>query len=73
MHSIWGRKKFRKRKNYSKREFFKIDKLTANQENIFNDLTNFSSDKLYFIDGPGRSGKTFLYETLIYYFIATDK
>ena len=55
------------KENFSK----SYDKLTANQRNIFDKLTNFPSDKLYFIDGPGGSGKTFLYETSIYYFIAT--
>ena len=58
----------------AKENFSKLyDKLTANQRNTFDRLTNFPSDEIYFIDGRGGSGKTFLYETLIYYFIATDK
>ena len=57
----------------AKENFSKLyDKLTSNQRNIFKKLTNFPSEKLYFIDGLGGSGKTFLYETLIYYFIATE-
>ena len=50
----------------TKENFSKLyNKLTANQRNIFDKLTNFPSYKLYFIDGPGGSGKTFLYKAII--------
>ena len=54
-----GNEKIIAKENFSKL----YDKLTANQKNIFNKLTNFPSDKPYFIDRPGGSGKTFLYKT----------
>ena len=50
-------------KNLENEKIIAKDIITANQKNIFNKLTNFPSDKLYFIDRPGGSGKTFLYKT----------
>ena len=46
--------------------------LNNNQKFIFNKIIN-SETKIHFIDGPGGSGKTFLYKTLIYYFISLKK
>ena len=64
MHWICGKKNLENEKIIAKENFSKLyDKLTANQKNIFNKLTNFPSDKPYFIDRPGGSGKTFLYKT----------
>ena len=56
---ILGNKKIIAKENFSKL----YDKLTANQKNIFSKLSNFPSDKLYSIDEPRGSGKTFLYKT----------
>ena len=51
-----------------------FDKLTIDQQSIFDLLIEENStSRLYFIDGPGGCGKTFLYKTLIYYFIAIVK
>jgi len=51
-----------------------IPKLNADQLQIFNLLTNnqnpniqLQHDKLYFINGSGGTGKTFLYNTLLSY------
>ena len=61
MHWICGKKKhLENEKIIAKENFSKLyDKLTANQRNIFDKLTNVPSDKLYFIDGLGGSGKHF--------------
>ena len=51
-----------------------FNKLTNDQKNIFDTLTNENSlKKLYFLDRAGGCGKTFLYKTLIYYFISIGK
>ena len=47
-------------------------KLNEDQKFIFNELVN-NMNKINFIDGPGGSGKTFLYKTLIYYFLSKGK
>ena len=44
-------------------------KLNNDQKIIFNKIIYDNNIKIHFIDGPGGSGKTFLYKTLIYYFI----
>ena len=46
--------------------------LNNDQNFIFNKIIN-SETKIHFIDGPGGSGKSFLYKTLIYYFISLKK
>lgn len=46
--------------------------LNSDQKFIFNKIIN-SSKKIFFIDGPGGSGKTFLYKTLIYYLLSIKK
>lgn len=46
--------------------------LNNDQRNIFKILCEHNH-KMYFIDGPGGFGKTFLYKTLIYYFISLKK
>ena len=46
--------------------------LTNDQKSIFNEIVN-SEYKIYFIDGPGGLGKTFLYKTLIHYYISLNK
>ena len=49
-------------------------KLNKNQKYIFDDIIqNLDNDsKLFYIDGPGGTGKTFLYTVLIYYFLSKD-
>lgn len=39
---------------------------------IFKEIIN-STHKIFFIDGPGGSGKTFLYKTLIHYYLSKRK
>ena len=46
--------------------------LNEDQKSIFNELIN-NNHKMYFIDVPGGSGKTFLYKTLIYYILSIEK
>ena len=46
--------------------------LNKDQQSIFNELIN-NNHKMHFIDGPGGSGKTFLYKTLIYYILSIEK
>ena len=46
--------------------------LNSEQKYIFEKLLN-SESKIHFIDGPGGSGKTFLYKTLIFYFLSKKK
>ena len=48
------------------------NQLNVDQKLIFEKLIN-NSHKIHFIDGPGGSGKTFLYKTLIYYFLSIEK
>jgi hypothetical protein len=48
------------------------NQLNNDQKNIFETICS-QPNKIYFIDGPGGSGKTFLYKTLIYYFISQNK
>ena len=43
------------------------------QIQIFSKIISGEVNNLIFIDGPGGTGKTFLYKTLIYYFISNDK
>ena len=50
--------------------FFK--QLNEDQKIIFTHILN-NEHKIFFIDGPGGSGKTFLYKTLIYYFLSVEK
>lgn len=57
---------------YEKKFSDKHSKLNDEQMNIFNYIIN-NNNKLYFIDGPGGSGKTFLYKALIYYFLSRKK
>ena len=47
-------------------------KLNFDQQRLFNYIVN-TKENTIFIDGPGGSGKTFLYKTLIYYFISNMK
>ena len=47
-------------------------KLNQGQNFIFKQLIN-NINKVNFIDGPGGSGKTFLYKTLIYYYLSEGK
>jgi type II secretory ATPase GspE/PulE/Tfp pilus assembly ATPase PilB-like protein len=42
------------------------------QKKIFERIINYEK-KIFFIDGPGGSGKTFSYKTLIYYFVSEKK
>lgn len=59
--------------NYSKQMFDSMcPKLNKDQKYIF-DLLISENSKMFFIDGPGGSGKTFLYRTLIYYFVSIGK
>ena len=46
--------------------------LNNDQKIIFEQIFN-NTNKIIFIDGPGGSGKTFLYKTIIYYFISKNK
>ena len=46
--------------------------LNEDQKSIFIELIN-NNHKMYFIDGPGGFGKTFLYKTLIYYILSIEK
>lgn len=48
------------------------NRLNEDQKYIFNQLIN-NVHKIYLIDGPGGCGKTFLYKTLIYYFLSKNK
>ena len=52
-------------------EYYK--QLNTDQLQIFNKIISGQVSNLIFIDGPGGTGKTFLYKTLIYYFISHDK
>ena len=47
-------------------------KLNVDQKYIFEQIIS-QKTKIHFIDSPGRSGKTFVYKTLIYYFITIKK
>ena len=47
-------------------------KLNVSQGKIFEFIIG-QKHKFYFIDGPGGTGKTFLYKTLIHYFIMQEK
>lgn len=49
-----------------------FDQLTKDQKAIFEELID-NENKIYFIDGPGGSGKTFLYKTLIYYYMSLNR
>ena len=58
---------------YSKNLFeILFNQLTADQRLIFTEIIN-DKNKIYFIDGPGGSGKTFIYKTLIHYFLSLNK
>ena len=47
--------------------------LNDDQKTIFTQILS-NKHKIHFIDGPpGGSGKTFLYKTLIYYFLSIEK
>ena len=46
--------------------------LNQDQKKIFSGVTN-GTNKLFFINGPGGTGKTFLYKTLIYYFVSSNR
>ena len=50
-----------------------INKLTEDQRQIFDYIINSNKENMFYIDGSGGSGKTFLYKTLIYYFISIGK
>lgn len=43
--------------------------LTPDQKLLFDNIIN-GPHRVFFIDGPGGSGKTYIYITLIYYFLA---
>jgi len=59
--------------DFYKKEFNdRYEKLNCEQLSLFNHIIS-GKQKLYFIDGPGGSGKTFLYKTLIYYFLSNKK
>ena len=47
-------------------------KLNVDQKYIYEQIIS-QKTKIHFIDGPDRSGKTFVYKTLIYYFISIKK
>ena len=58
---------------YSKNLFeILFSQLTTDQRLIFTEIVN-DKNKIYFIDGPGGSGKTFIYKTLIHYFLSLNK
>lgn len=46
--------------------------LTRKQKLIFDEILS-GDHKYFFIDGPGGSGKTFLYKAIIYYFLSLSK
>ena len=46
--------------------------LNNDQKFIFDEIKN-NSKKMYFIDGPGGTGKTYLYKTLIFYYTSLRK
>ena len=57
----------------NKIKFDNIDKLlNKDQKKIFTGITE-GTNKLYFIDGPGGCGKTFLCKTLLYYYFWKGK
>ena len=47
-------------------------KLNDDQRKIFEEIIG-DKHNFFFIDGPGGTGKTFLYKTLIHYFITKEK
>ena len=49
-----------------------IAQLNVDQKFIFDFITK-ESKKMIYIDGPGGTGKTFLYKTLIHYFLSIGK
>ena len=58
---------------YCKKMFTNMyTQLNSEQKYIFEKLLNRES-KIHFIDGPGGSGKRFLYKTLIFYFCQKRK
>ena len=58
---------------YSKNLFeILFNQLTTDPRLIFTEIVN-DKNKIYFIDGPGGSGKTFIYKTLIHYFLSLNK
>ena len=58
---------------YCEQKFNNIHtKLNVDQKYIFEQIIS-QKTKIHFIDGPGGSGKTFVYRTLIYYFISMKK
>src|SRR5665811_356562 len=53
------------------RDRLRYDTLNAEQKNAFDQIMNAVNDptlrsKCFFVDGPGGSGKTYLYETLLH-------
>ena len=59
--------------NYCKQKFNNMyGELNVDQKHIFEQIIS-QRTKIHFIDGPSESGKTFLYKTLIYYFISIKK
>ena len=55
--------------NYCEQTFNNMyHNLNVDQKYIFEQIIS-QKTRIHFIDGPGRSGKTFLYKTLIYYFL----
>ncbi|MBJ4702920.1 AAA family ATPase, partial [Salmonella enterica subsp. enterica serovar Typhimurium] len=59
--------------NFFKSNFENFYKqLNEDQKFIFESVSE-EKHKIFFIDGPGGSGKTFLYTTLIYYYLSKNK
>lgn len=56
------------------KEFFNnmYNKLNLEQKFIFENIVN-NEEKMYFIIGPGGTGKTFLYKTIIFYYLSIGK
>ena len=46
--------------------------LNDDKKDIFKTIRE-NNDKIHIIDGPGGPGETFLYKTLIYYFISQNE
>ena len=50
-----------------------INQLTEDQKHIFGYIINIKNRNLFYTDGPGGSGKTFLYTAFIYYYTSLRK
>ena len=59
--------------NYCKQKFNNMyHNLNVDQKYIFEQIIS-QKTRIHFIDGPGGSGKTFVYKTLIHYVISIKK